>query len=121
MSTTYRFLIFMAVSLLVVVAILGVVLRRRHPKPAHLWLAALVVGPLGMVIAKGGAGLGAPWWLYYSVPFLLTVAFPPIVLRMTLRETAFYLVLAALSAPAIHVVFSLTLGWREYMPFLRFP
>ena len=34
------------------------------------------------------------------------------------RETAFYLILAALSVPAIHVAFSLTIGWREYLPFV---
>jgi len=37
------------------------------------------------------------------------------------KELAHYLVLAFLSSPAIHVAFSLFLGWHEYMPFLPVP
>jgi hypothetical protein len=74
-----------------------------------------------MLVAKCGASVGAPWWLYYTIPMLLTLALPLIAFRMTRRETAVYWVLAFLSAPVIHIGFSVTLGWREYMPFLPVP
>jgi len=32
-----------------------------------------------------------------------------------------YLVMAFLSSPLIHVVFSFFLGWKEYMPFINIP
>ena len=121
MSTAYRFPIFMLVSLGAVAGILTFVLRNRKPAQRQLGIVALIVGPGGMLVAKYGASIGAPWWLYYTIPMLLTVALPPIVFRMTRWDIALYLVLAFLSAPAIHVMFSLTLGWREYMPFLPFP
>jgi hypothetical protein len=74
-----------------------------------------------MLVAKSGTALGTPWWIYYTVPMLLTVVLPVAVFRMTKRELVAYLVLVLVSAPAIHVTFALTLGWREYMPFLPIP
>ena len=55
------------------------------------------------------------------VPALVTVLLPPIVFRLTGRRVLAYLLLAALSAPLIHVLFSLILGWGEYMPFWPIP
>ncbi len=121
MSTAYHFPIFILVSLVVLAGILAFVLRARPPGRLRLWLVALTVGPGGMLVAKYGTTVGAPWWLYYTIPMLLTVALPMFAFRMTRREAAVYLVLAFLSAPAIHVMFSVTLGWREYMPFLPLP
>jgi hypothetical protein len=40
---------------------------------------------------------------------------------MSPRRVALYLLLALLSAPLIHVLFSFFLGWHEYMPFLPVP
>jgi len=40
---------------------------------------------------------------------------------MNLRETPTYLILAFLSAPVVHVLFSFLLGWKDYMPFLEVP
>jgi hypothetical protein len=59
--------------------------------------------------------------LFYTVSLILTFVVPVIAFRMTRRETLLYLALAFVSAPVIHVLFSLTLGWREYMPFLPVP
>jgi hypothetical protein len=74
-----------------------------------------------MVIAKYGSATGAPWWLYYTIPMLLTLAFPVIAFPMTRRQIAVYWGLALLAAPLIHVSFAMILGWREYMPFLPVP
>ena len=121
MSTVYRLPIFMLVSLPVVAGILALVLRARRPEQRLIWLVALVVGPGGMLIAKYGAVIGMPWWLYYTIPLFVTIALPVLAFRMTRREAVAYVVLAFVSAPAIHVAFSLLLGWREYMPFLPVP
>jgi hypothetical protein len=114
---------FCVASFLVVVALLAFVLRRRptaFPAGTVILLAA-IVGPLGVLLARFGANIGLPWWIYYTLPMLATVALPPLALRMKARETITYLVLAFLSAPAIHFAFAATLGWREYMPFLPWP
>ena len=41
----------------------------------------------------------------------------PIALRMHRAETLRYIPLAFLMAPAIHMFFSLVVGWHDYMPF----
>jgi hypothetical protein len=57
------------------------------------------------------------WVVYYGVPALMTFCLPPLCLRMSRREAAFYVPSAILMAPAIHVVFSFLVGWHDYMPF----
>ena len=106
------------VSLIALIVILTFVLRRDPPRQLRLWLVALIVGPGGMIAAKYGASVGAPWWLYYTIPMLLTLTLPLIAFRMTRRQIGLYWALALLAAPLIHVSFSMILGWREYMPFL---
>ncbi len=102
---------------------LRLTLRGRDAKPSGATLlvitAIVVVG--GMTFAKFGATGGWPVWLYYGVPAALTWVLPPVWFRMTARELARYVPLAVLMAPAIHLLFSLVLGWKEYMPFLPVP
>lgn len=102
---------------------LRLVLRQRNPRPSSstLLLTAGIVVVGGMTFAKLGATGGLPVWLYYGLPAALTWLLPPAVFRMTRREVARYVPLAVLLAPAIHLVFSLALGWKEYMPFLPVP
>lgn len=118
-----RFPVFVLVSYVVFGALLHFVLRRRERGPliAHILRIGLVVIVGGMVFAKFGQNAGWPWWIYYTVPMLLTVFLPPVYFRMTRREVPEYLVLAFLSAPMIHVAFSFLVGWHDYMPFFRVP
>ena len=51
----------------------------------------------------------------------MTLALPPVAFRLTGRELWQYLVLAFLSSPVIHVLFSFFLGWHEDMPFIPVP
>ncbi len=82
---------------------------------------ALLVVVGGMLVAKVGQNSGLPWWIYYTIPMLVTVLTPPLVFRMNRREILAYVVLAFLSSPVIHVVFSFFLGWKDYMPFIEVP
>lgn len=123
MTEAQRFPLFILVSLVVFFAILRFVTRKRSERPpliAVLGTAAVVVVG-GMIFAKYGQNAGWPWWIYYTVPALVTLVVPPVVLRFSTGELLQYLVLAALSSPAIHVLFSFFLGWHDYMPFFRVP
>jgi len=115
----FHFVAFMVVSSLVFVAVLRLALRRRTTRPALLPIVAVagIVNVGGMWFAKVGANAGWPGWLYYGVPAAMTVFLAPVVFRMSGREATTYIVLASLMAPAIHVSFSLFLGWKEYLPF----
>lgn len=122
-SDVTRFWIFVAVSLAVFVGLVRFVTRNRASQPhvAAVAVVAAVVVMGGMVFAKYGNNFGLPWWVYYTVPALATLLVPPVAFRLRRRELAQYLALAFLSSPAIHVAFSLFLGWHEYMPFIPVP
>ena len=118
-----RFQIFVLVSVIVFGLILRFATRKRQVRPGLPILAVLagIVCVGGMYFAVFAQQAGWPWWVYYTVPALITLFLPPTALRMSRREALPYLTLALLSSPAIHVVFSLLLDWHEYMPFLRVP
>ena len=111
------------VGIFVFVLILRVALRGRSQRPpwVRVWATSLVVVGGGMCFAKVGQNSGLPWWIYYTVPMLVTVLVPPAVFRMNRTEWLTYLVLALLSSPMIHAAFSFFLGWNEFMPFLSIP
>lgn len=123
MSFHSHFLAFVLVSFVAFLGVLRISLRRRsnRPKWSHVLIVAAIVVAGGMLFARWGATSGLPWWVYYTVPALVTLLLPPLAFRMEWNETVEYLVLASLMPPAIHVVFSLLLGWKEYMPFLPIP
>ena len=73
-----------------------------------------------MILGKYGANWELPWWIYYPIPMLLTLFFPTIYFKMGKKETIRYLALTFISAPLVHIVFSL-LGWKNYMPFITVP
>jgi hypothetical protein len=123
MNTDWRFPIMIAASLVEFTLLLRLILGRalfRRRRVAVIVVALLVV-VVGMLFGKYGLLLGLPWWIYYPVPALVTVLVPPLVFRMRASRTVGYLVLAALSAPLIHVLFAFFLGWHEYMPFIQIP
>ena len=80
---------------------------------------SLIVVVAGMLFGTYGAQWGFPWWIYYPVPMLMNVLVPPLVLRMNHNKAILYLLLSFLSAPLIHLFFSLIFGWTEYMPFWK--
>jgi uncharacterized membrane protein len=123
MPEDLHFPVFVLASLVVFIAILLFVTRKRAERPSIgtvLGTAAIVVIG-GMVFAKLGHNAGWPWWIFYTAPALATLVVPPAVLRFSPGELWRYLVLATLSSPVIHVLFSFFLGWHEYMPFIHVP
>jgi len=118
-----HFIVFIAVSLLLFAALLRFALRGRARPPSLALVAGLAftaeVG--GTLFATFGAGAGWHWGWYFGVPAVATFVLPPLVLGMSLREAAVFVVLALLASPLIHVVFSTLFGWHEYMPFWRVP
>jgi hypothetical protein len=122
-SVELRFSVFVAVSLVAFIAILYFVTRHRtlRPNTSRVVAVAAIVVVGGMLFAKYGNNVGFPWWIYYTVPALATLVLPPTVFKFSRKELAQYLVLAFLSSPVIHVVFSFLFDWHEYMPFIPVP
>ena len=120
MPEELRFPIYIIASFLLYGMIIYISLR-KHPRPKQvrkILLSGLIVVILGMLIGKYGHNIGLPWWIYYPVPVLITLLFPPLYFKMTWRETLIYLIMSFLSAPFIHYFFYLLFGWQDYMPFL---
>lgn len=109
------------VSIIVVILILLFIFRFHDPNPMKKIRNIIVIAALElacMLLGKFGANWGLPWWIYYPVPMLLTLVFPPVYFKMTKIETIKYLVMIVISAPLIHIVFSF-FGWTNYMPFFN--
>ena len=118
-----HFIVFIVVSIAVFVGILRWTFRARATARSTIPVAAVafVVVVVGMCFAKFGANSGLPVYVYYGVPAAVTLLLPPLAFRMSARELLLYIVLAFLSSPAIHFVFSFFIGWHEYLPFWNIP
>jgi hypothetical protein len=116
-----RFVIFMGAAFLLFLGVLLFVVRRRREKPGVTTLLALgtIVVVAGMIFARYShiSFPRLPWEIYYGLPVLITFFLPPLWLRMSRTEFGQYVPMALMMAPAIHIVFSLFVGWHDYMPF----
>lgn len=123
MEAWIRFPIFIIASYMAFAGIIYFVLRKQKTERlmARILAIGLIVIVGGMTFAKVGQNSGWSWWIYYTIPMLLTVFLPPIYFKMQGREIIEYLVLSFLSAPVIHVLFSFIVGWNNYMPFIPIP
>ena len=120
MTDIERFAVFTLAASAVFLAVLTAVTRGRARKPNTVLLVALtvIVVVCGMVFARYGHILfQLPWWIYYGLPASLTFLLPPAVLKMKGAEVVRYVPMAILMAPAIHIFFSIFVGWHDYMPF----
>jgi hypothetical protein len=120
MTDAARFAFFMLAAAFIFNGVVIFVLRTRTQRPEVKMLASLtiLVVVLGMLFARYAHILfQPPWWVYYGVPASTTLLLPPAALRMRRNEVLQYIPLAILMAPAIHLFFSLFIGWHDYMPF----
>ena len=122
-SAAWHFPFMIVVSLLLFYLVIRIVLGKKEfiEKKKLIVLLSRLVVIVGMIFGKYGAQIGLKWWIYYPIPMLMTVLLPPLILKMNIRNTIFYLFLSFLSAPIIHFLFSFFLGWTEYMPFWNIP
>jgi hypothetical protein len=122
-NTIWHFPVMVAASFVLFFGVIWIVVGKEAftKKFGKIFLLSVAVVIGGMLFGKYGQNFGLPWWVYYPVPMLANVLLPPIVLQMSRKQTALYLVLSFLSAPLIHVFFSFFFNWTEYMPFWKIP
>ena len=108
-------------SFIIFLVVIRIVIGKKDYKEKQKLIIylAIVVVVVGMLFGKYGANWGLEWWIYYPVPLLMNVILPPVLLKMNIKRTIIYLVLSLISAPLIHIFFSMVLGWNEYMPFWK--
>jgi len=79
MPTEWHFPVMIAASLIEFVLVLWLVIGRATFVKRRVAVAVVaVVVVFGMAFGKFGVTLGLPWWIYYPVPALITVALPPL-------------------------------------------
>jgi hypothetical protein len=118
-----EFIVLTLVSILVVIVVVRYSLRLRKYNPVSSFFNIMLLVLLEiicMLLGKYGANWGLPWWIYYTIPMLLTIFVPILYFKMNKKETITYLVLTFVSAPIIHIIFSL-FGWNNFMPFIKIP
>lgn len=122
-NTNWHFLVMIIASLILFFLVIRIVIGKKEfsMKINSIFFLSILVVIVGMLFGKYGAQTGLKWWIYYPLPLLMNVLLPPIVLKMKLIKTVFYLFLSFLSAPIIHAFFSFFIGWNEYMPFWSIP
>ncbi len=122
-NTAWHFPLMILASLILFYFVIRIVMGKENfsKRIKSIFLLSILVVVAGMLFGKYGAQMGLKWWIYYPIPMLMTVLLPPIILKMSLKNTIGYLFLSFLSAPIIHVLFSFFLGWTEYMPFWDIP
>lgn len=122
-STILHFPIMIFASFLLFYLVIWIVLGSKvfRKKFRLTFMLSILVVIIGMLFGKYGANWELPWWIYYPIPMLMNVFLPPIILKMDTKKTIFYLILSFLSAPLIHLFFSIFFGWTEYMPFWKIP
>ena len=111
------------ISIIAVILILRYTLNSREKNPINDYRIIgmiIILEIFCMLVGKYGANWGFPWWIYYPIPMLITIFFPTIYFKMKKLETVKYLILTFISAPLIHIGFSL-MGWKNYMPFIKIP
>ena len=119
-----EFITLTIVSIVTIILIVRYVLKTREQNPLlkikNIFLLVFLEITC-MIIGKYGTNINLYWWIYYSIPLLLTVFFPTIYFKMNKSEVTKYLSLTFLSAPIIHILFSFFFGWKNYMPFIKIP
>lgn len=121
MPDIQRFAVFTVAAFVLFLSVVLWVIRSRtiRPRPWSMAALAVIVVPVGMIFARYSYIFfhDLSWTIYYGVPALMTFVLPPLWLRMSRVEIAWYVPLAVFMAPTIHVIFSLFAGWHDYMPF----
>ena len=121
LNTLWHFPIMILASFILFFIVIRIVIGKQDfiENKKLIFFLSVVVVIIGMLFGKFGANWGLKWWIYYSIPMLMNVLLPPLALNMNYKRTLLYLVLSFLSAPLIHVFFSLCFGWTEFMPFWK--
>jgi len=120
MNQTLRFVIMAAAAYMVFLCVIRIVLGAVYKaRSFRINLIGMVTVYGSLIISRFGGQMKLPEYIIYIVPVLLIVLLPTLSLNMKTDQTLKYLVLFPVSIFLLHVLFSLLLGWRDLLPFVR--
>ena len=92
---------------------------KAEPRRSALLGVALLVGFPMVMLGRIGYHMEWPSWIYYPITLPLALLVPTYAFKLRWVEWGIYVVVATATGAATHVVFSLFLGYGNYMPFWR--
>lgn len=122
MDQAFRLLVIVAVLYLVFLCVIRLVMGTVYKSKSFLInIIGIITVFGGFIFSRFGEYLKLPDYIYYIVPVLLIVLLPPLSLNMKTDQTLKYLIFFVLSVVLIHVLFSLIVGWKDLLPFIKIP
>jgi H+/Cl- antiporter ClcA len=111
----------MFVSIIIVKSV-SVKINRGSKYKINLVLLIIVSIIIGIITVLGGAlGLfmDLPPYIYYPIPLLISLVMPKIIFKLNWFEFILYILIGILVGLISHVLFSLFIGYNNYMPFWK--
>ncbi|NLM73071.1 MAG: hypothetical protein GX184_03455 [Clostridiaceae bacterium] len=122
MDQAFRLLVIVAVLYLVFLCVIRLVMGTVYKSKSFLInIIGIITVFGGFILSRFGEYLKLPDYIYYIVPVLLIVLLPPLSLNMKTDQTLKYLIFFVVSVVLIHVLFSLLVGWKDLLPFIKIP
>lgn len=122
MDQAFRFLIMAGVTYMVFLCVIRLAMGSQYKSKSFL---INIIGMLtvygSFIISRYNGILKLPIILYYTLLLLLTIFLPPLSLKMKSDQTLKYFAFGIVAIPLLHLIFSLLLGWGDYLPFIQIP
>jgi len=84
-----------------------------------LIVTSIGIGITTVLIGKLGLYTGLPPYLYYPVPLVISLFLPKLIFKLNWKEFGTYVAIGIVLGFISHVLFSLFLGYNNYMPFWK--
>lgn len=122
MDQALRFQVMAAVTYMIFLCVVRIAMGSQYKAKSFLVSIIGVFTVFGsFIISRYNVVLKLPDFLCYILVVLLTVFLPPLSLKMKSDQTLKYIAVGFVAIPLLHLLFSLLLGWGEYLPFIPLP
>jgi len=77
------------------------------------------IGIITVLIGKLGYYIDLPPYLYYPIPLVIGLFLPKLIFKLNWKEFGIYIAIGTALGFVSHILFSLFLGYNNYMPFWK--
>lgn len=122
MDQAFRFLVMAIISYMIFLCIVRIVLGGQYKGKSFLINIIGTISIFGsFILMRYNEAMKLPGFVYYILVVLLLVFLPPLSLKMNSDQILRFFALSIVAVPLLHLLFSLLLGWGDYLPFIHIP
>lgn len=122
MDQAFRFLIMAAISYMAFLCVIRLVMGSQYKAKSFLINIIGMITVYGSFIISRYKGLfKLPGYIVYIIIICLMIFLPPLALKMKSDQTLKYFAFGIIAVPVLHLLFSLLIGWGDYLPFIPIP